>query len=100
MALVRSVRANTLKFVGPTYHRCRTTFAMAHEKSMDWTNKYFLGVVAAGLMILLMKRVVENQLNGKGNRRTKRPLYRSDHSILNIPLPPQSMWMNMGFWKV
>jgi hypothetical protein len=67
---------------------------------MDWTNKYFLGILVAGLMILLTKRVVENQLNGKINRRTKRLLYRSDHSILNIPLPLQSMWMNMGFWKV
>jgi len=67
---------------------------------MDWTNKYFLGILVAGLMIVLIKRVVENQLNGKVNRTTKRPLYRSDHSILNISLPPQSMWMNMGFWRV
>jgi hypothetical protein len=73
---------------------------IADEKSMDWTNKYFLGILTVGLMILLTKRVVKNQLNGKVNGRTKRPLYRSDHGILNISLPPQSMWMNMGFWKV
>jgi hypothetical protein len=67
---------------------------------MEWTYQYFLGVLAAGLITLLIKRVVDKQLTGKGDRRTKRPLYRSDHIVLNIPLPPQSMWMNMGFWKV
>ena len=67
---------------------------------MDWTSKYFLVAVAAGLVILCLKRVVENQLKANVNARTKRPLYRADHSILNIRLPPESMWMNMGFWKV
>jgi hypothetical protein len=79
---------------------CNIKLVIADEKSMDWTNKYFLGVLTAGLMILLTKRIVENQLNGKVKGRTKSPLYRIDHSILNIPLPPQSMWMNMGYWKV
>jgi hypothetical protein len=64
---------------------------------MDWTN-YVLGILTAGAVILLA-RVVENQFNGKA-RRAKKPLYRADHCVLNIPLPPQSMWMNMGFWKV
>lgn len=27
-------------------------------------------------------------------------LYRLDHGILNVEVPPSSMWMNMGFWKV
>jgi hypothetical protein len=67
---------------------------------MEWTNKYFLGVVTAGFMAFLIKWVVENQNDGKVHRAVRRPLYRSDHSILNISLPPQSMWMNMGFWKV
>jgi hypothetical protein len=67
---------------------------------MDWTNNCLLGVLTAGLMILLTKRVVESYFNGNVNKRGKRPLYRFDHSVLNIPLPPQSMWMNMGFWKV
>lgn len=67
---------------------------------MDWANKYFLGILAAGLMILLAKRVLNSRSNGKVDGRTKKPLYRYDHSILNIPVPPQSMWMNVGFWKV
>ena len=27
-------------------------------------------------------------------------LYRLDHGILNVEMPPASMWMNMGFWEV
>ncbi|RMJ26987.1 hypothetical protein PHISP_02116, partial [Aspergillus sp. HF37] len=30
---------------------------------------------------------------------SQKPLYGLDHAILNIPLPPQSMWMNMGYWE-
>jgi hypothetical protein len=27
-------------------------------------------------------------------------LYRLDHGVLNVELPPKTMWMNMGYWKV
>lgn len=27
-------------------------------------------------------------------------LYGLDHAILNVEVPPQQMWMNMGYWKV
>ena len=27
-------------------------------------------------------------------------LYRLDHGILNIDMPPKTLWMNMGYWKV
>jgi hypothetical protein len=27
-------------------------------------------------------------------------MYGLDHAVLNIRLPPQSMWMNMGYWEV
>ncbi|KAL6231788.1 hypothetical protein BDW75DRAFT_243579 [Aspergillus navahoensis] len=26
-------------------------------------------------------------------------LYGLDHAVLNLPLPPPSMWMNLGYWK-
>lgn len=67
---------------------------------MDWANKYVLGVLAAGLVILLTKGVVPNLLKGHKSKRAKKSLYRFDHSRLNITLPPESLWMNMGFWKV
>ncbi|KAI9042589.1 uncharacterized protein KD926_005444 [Aspergillus affinis] len=28
-----------------------------------------------------------------------RSIYGLDHAVLNIPVPPPSMWMNMGYWK-
>lgn len=27
-------------------------------------------------------------------------VYGLDHAVLNVQLPPQSMWMNMGYWEV
>jgi hypothetical protein len=27
-------------------------------------------------------------------------LYGLDHGVLNVGVPPASMWMNMGFWEV
>lgn len=27
-------------------------------------------------------------------------LYGLDHAILNVTVPPENMWMNMGYWKV
>ncbi|KAL4906385.1 hypothetical protein BDW74DRAFT_131846 [Aspergillus multicolor] len=26
-------------------------------------------------------------------------LYGLDHAVLNVPVPPSSMWMNLGYWK-
>ncbi|KAK1139568.1 hypothetical protein N8T08_000641 [Aspergillus melleus] len=28
-----------------------------------------------------------------------RSIYGLDHAVLNTPIPPPSMWMNMGYWK-
>lgn len=27
-------------------------------------------------------------------------VYGMDHAVLNMQLPPQTMWMNMGYWEV
>ena len=27
-------------------------------------------------------------------------VYGLDHAVLNMRLPPQAMWMNMGYWEV
>lgn len=39
-------------------------------------------------------------MNPKTEPEPESTLYSLDHAILNIPLPPPSMWMNMGYWKV
>lgn len=33
-------------------------------------------------------------------RKPQASVYGLDHAVLNIQLPPQSMWMNMGYWEV
>jgi hypothetical protein len=27
-------------------------------------------------------------------------MYGLDHAVLNVQLPPETMWMNMGYWEV
>lgn len=27
-------------------------------------------------------------------------VYGLDHAVLNVRLPPQTMWTNMGYWEV
>jgi hypothetical protein len=27
-------------------------------------------------------------------------IYALDHAIINVAVPPEHMWMNMGYWKV
>lgn len=70
------------------------------ETRMDWTERYFWGVLSAALIILAIRRIFQGRSIKGINLRKQRSLYRSDHGILNFQLPPQSMWMNMGFWKV
>lgn len=41
------------------------------------------------------KKEDKNSTNGKSVK-----IYNLDHAILNINIPPTSMWMNMGYWKV
>lgn len=33
-------------------------------------------------------------------RKPRANVYGLDHAVLNIQLPQQSMWMNMGYWEV
>ncbi|CAI6330985.1 unnamed protein product [Periconia digitata] len=54
-------------------------------------------IVSVTLAVLLVARWIIRTRTMDGP--TKKPLYRVDHSVLNIPLPLQSLWMNMGYWK-
>lgn len=33
-------------------------------------------------------------------RKSRPEMYGLDHAVLNIQLPPQTMWMNLGYWEV
>ncbi|KAL4809109.1 hypothetical protein BDV18DRAFT_133969 [Aspergillus unguis] len=41
---------------------------------------------------------MKNKHDKKGNE-DEDSIYALDHALLNIPLPPPTMWMNMGYWK-
>jgi hypothetical protein len=73
---------------------------MANEDSMDWLYKYSFHIVIASWIMFVTKGVLKNYWSKTVNSKPERPLYRFDQGILNIPLPPRTMWMNMGFWKV
>lgn len=30
----------------------------------------------------------------------RKDIYGLDHAVLNMQLPPRSMWMNVGYWEV
>lgn len=67
------------------------------QEHMDEIKSHLLVVPATLVVLFAVKWMFQSQ---KNDGATKKPLYRVDHSVLNIPLPLQSMWMNMGFWKV
>jgi len=56
------------------------------------------GVAIVPVMKLTLKRIAGYFAPSKDEG--GQDLYRLDHGILNVEVPPTSMWMNMGFWKV
>lgn len=56
------------------------------------------GLVLVPFSTNLVRGVVGYLLPTKD--RSDHDLYRLDHGILNVKVPPASMWMNMGFWEV
>lgn len=77
-------------------YRDTAQFLLLLAKDMELTNTHFAGILIAGFFIFLAKR----RWSRMGDESAQKRLYRSDHGVLNVQLPPQSMWMNMGFWKV
>lgn len=45
----------------------------------------------------ILRRVATSVFSSEGSGGD---LYGLDHGILNLQVPPVSMWMNMGFWEV
>lgn len=57
-----------------------------------------LSIFLVAVVALLVARWIFR--SGRANQVDNKRLYRVDHSVLNIPLPLHSLWMNMGYWKV
>ncbi len=56
------------------------------------------GVLLVPFLTYALKRVAGYLFHSKDEG--DHGLYRLDHGILNVEMPPTSMWMNMGFWEV
>ena len=56
------------------------------------------GALLAPFLTFVLKRVAGSLFLTKDD--AGKDLYRLDHGILNVDVPPATMWMNMGYWKV
>lgn len=53
------------------------------------------GVLLLPIATFLLKRIMVSKKDEDDHA-----LYRLDHAILNVEVPPKTMWMNMGYWSV
>ena len=58
---------------------------------------YLAGCLTVFLLSPLLK-YLKNLIAGE--EPTKKKIYALHHAVLNIDIPPKSMWMNMGYWDV
>jgi len=80
----------------------------AHSIFSSWISN--LACFAMGILLIptvkhVLKQVFNTPWTQMGSENTQandtnRRIYNLDHARLNLDLPPQSMWMNMGYWKV
>ena len=56
------------------------------------------GAALVPILTYMLKRVARYMLLTKDD--VSHDLYRLDHGILNVDVPPATMWMNIGYWKV
>lgn len=69
--------------------------------SMDTSPSQIGACVAVGLTILLSSTLIKWISKGTpGNEPTNKKIYGLHHAILNIDVPPKTMWMNLGYWEV
>jgi hypothetical protein len=65
----------------------------------DFMRGLALGACLPTVLIWLGKLLTEYVLIRAGDG-GQRSIYGLEHAKLNIEVPPRSMWMNMGYWKV
>ena len=69
--------------------------------SIDITPSQVASYVAVGLTILLSSTLIRWVPRGiLGDEPMKKKAYWPHHAVLNIDVPPKTMWTNMGYWEV
>ena len=63
---------------------------------------YAAGCVSGIILVPLLAYMFDKAFRYLFRRgdETDHALYRLDHGKLNIEIPPKTMWMNLGYWKV
>lgn len=71
------------------------------KMSIDISSSQVWAYVAAGLIILLSSTLIKWIPKATlGDEPREKKIYGLHHAILNIDVPPKTMWMNMGYWEV
>jgi hypothetical protein len=72
-------------------------FGMVLKISQPHIWGFLAGCLTMTLFSSLIRRCV-NIITGDGS--AKKKIYGLHHAVLNMELPPRTMWMNMGYWEV
>lgn len=71
-----------------------------YSASLFSNHRHFLNWWVCATVLTPLAEVIEKilwrSLFGDGDDE----LYGLDHAVLNVEVPPKSMWMNMGYWEV
>lgn len=56
---------------------------------------FFIAGIVASFVVIPLARLLLT-----GRFQSSKKIYKFQHGLLNINLPPKTMWMNMGYWTV
>ncbi len=68
-------------------------------RSISWSEiRAYLAGCSTILLVVPLLKYLTRRITQRGQEANK--IYALHHGVLNIELPPKSMWMNMGYWNV
>lgn len=80
----------------------RKFYSMLKDGMTNHVYAYVAGCVSGIIVVPILTHIFRRAARSFLRRSDEagNALYRLDHGILNVKLPPRTMWMNMGYWKV
>jgi hypothetical protein len=79
-----------------------TTIGLQHvlQNALRWPATSNFVCLIIGVLLFPVSNYIFSSLKSGRNGNTQKSLYNFDHARLNVTLPPPTMWMNMGYWRV
>ncbi|KAL7272642.1 hypothetical protein RUND412_004543 [Rhizina undulata] len=65
----------------------------------DSTRVYFFFGFVTALLLRPILKLISKRITWRGRSDEDANIYGLEHALLNLQLPVESMWMNMGYWK-